>query len=234
MCAHNLASINQFLTSNLQPKVRSLQIPLLPPIGKGIILHDISLMLANQHHPIDCVPWPAYPDKPKVSFGVGHCHSHIYIKYDVTEKEVLARYKHINDPVYKDSCVEFFIAFDGEDAYYNIEFNRLGTCLGRYGTERENRAELPADILRTIKYERTLKQIIENDEPVINWTLTVSVPIAVFVFHHLATIQQKKAKMNFYKCGDDLTHPHYLAWNNIVSEEPNFHLPEFFGEVEFL
>jgi len=214
--------------------VRSLQIPLLPAIGKGIALHNISGILDNQHHPIDFIPWSAYPDKPRVTFTIGHCRDHIYVKYDVTEKEVLARYKHINDPVYRDSCVEFFIAFDDDAAYYNIEFNRLGTCLGRYGTERENRAEIPADILRMIKYERTLKQTMENGELLINWTLTVSVPITVFVFHHFSTLQHKKCKMNFYKCGDDLSHPHYLAWNNIVSDEPNFHLPEFFGEVEFL
>ena len=214
--------------------MRSLQIPLLPAIGKGIALHNISGILDNQHHPIDFIPWSVYPDKPRVTFAIGHCRDHIYVKYDVTEKEVLARYKHINDPVYRDSCVEFFIAFDDDAAYYNIEFNRLGTCLGRYGTERENRAEIPADILRMIKYERTLKQIMENGELLINWTLTVSVPIKVFIFHHFSTLQHKKCKMNFYKCGDDLSHPHYLAWNNIVSDEPNFHLPEFFGEVEFL
>jgi hypothetical protein len=214
--------------------MKSLQAPLLPRTGKGITLHDISILLDELKNPIAIAPWPAFPDKPQVTFAIGHCKDHIYIKYDVTEKEVLARYRHINDPVYKDSCVEFFIDFDDAPAYYNIEFNRLGTCLGRYGTDRENRTELPVEILKTIKHERTLKQIKEREEPFINWTLTVSVPVWVFSFHNITSIQHKKCKMNFYKCGDDLSRPHYLAWNNIEWPEPNFHLPRFFGEVEFL
>ncbi|WP_091380560.1 carbohydrate-binding family 9-like protein [Mucilaginibacter mallensis] len=28
--------------------------------------------------------------------------------------------------------------------------------------------------------------------------------------------------------------PHFLAWNNIESEHPNFHLSDFFGKALFL
>jgi hypothetical protein len=130
--------------------------------------------------------------------------------------------------------VEFFIGFNDEKSYYNIEFNRLGTCLGRYGSEREDRTELPVDVLKTIRYDRTLKQIKQTNEPTINWTLTVAVPVEIFCFHRINSLQHTKSRMNFFKCGDDLSQPHYLAWNNIVSEKPNFHLPEFFGKVEFM
>jgi hypothetical protein len=43
----------------------------------------------------------------------------------------------------------------------------------------------------------------------------------------------KKCRANFYKCGDDLPEPHFLAWNMINTEEPDFHRPEFFGTLEF-
>ncbi|HTD97718.1 MAG TPA: carbohydrate-binding family 9-like protein [Mucilaginibacter sp.] len=215
--------------------VKSLRVPFLSDINRIIRLGEVSALLDNQQKNfIAITPWPEYEAKPKVSFAIAHNGEHIFIKYDVEESEVLARYRQINDPVYKDSCVEFFISFDDEKAYYNIEFNRLGTCLGRFGTERENRTELPVDVLKTIKYERTLKQIKDTAEPLINWTLTVAVPIQVFCFHRLTSIQHQKAKMNFYKCGDDLSQPHFLAWTNIISPEPDFHLPEFFGRVEFM
>ncbi|MDB5137350.1 MAG: hypothetical protein JWP37_3953 [Mucilaginibacter sp.] len=213
---------------------KSLKIPLLSGVGKSISLHRISGLLDKNRNPIDIVPWPQFAGKPKVSFSIAHSRDHMFIKYDVTENEVLARYKHINDPVYKDSCVEFFIAFDDDKAYYNIEFNRLGTCLGRYGSQRENRTELPIEILKTIKYERTLMPKKDGTYPAINWTLTIAVPIQVFCFHNFNSIQGKKSKMNFFKCGDDLSQPHYLVWNNIISDIPNFHLPEFFGKVEFM
>jgi hypothetical protein len=212
----------------------SLIVPFLGVGNKKFSFHEIASSLSGRDHGIVYTPWREFSDKPQVTFSIAHNGTHIFIKYDVTEKEVLARYRHINDPVYKDSCVEFFIAFDDDPAYYNIEFNRLGTCLGRYGTERENRAELPVSLLKTIKYERTLQQVEINGEPAINWTLTVAVPVDIFYHHKLRTIQGRDCRMNFYKCGDDLSHPHYLAWNNIDWPEPNFHLPKFFGKVEFM
>jgi hypothetical protein len=216
---------------------KTLQIPFLREVHKNTSISEISDLLDQQkRNPIDTEPWPDYPeyfDVPKVWFNIAYSGDHLFIKYDVTEHEVLAQYKEINDPVYKDSCVEFFIAFDDDKEYYNVEFNRLGTCLASFGAERENRTQLPVDILKTIKYERALDQINDTSEPAINWTLTVAVPVTVFSFHHLATLQHKKARMNFFKCGDDLSQPHYLAWNNIISPAPNFHLPQFFGGAEF-
>src|ERR1700712_4564749 len=193
---------------------KTLQIPFLREVHKNTSISEISVLLDQQkRNPIDIEPWPDYPeyfDVPKVWFNIAHTGDHLFIKYDVTEHEVLARYKQINDPVYKDSCVEFFIAFDDDKGYYNIEFNRLGTCLGRFGTDREDRTPLPVDILKTIKYERALKQIKNNNEPAINWTLTVAVPVTVFCFHEIDSLQHKKTRMNFFKCGDDLSQPHYL------------------------
>lgn len=216
---------------------RSLQITFLQAINKSTFIADISAMLDGQEkNLIDIEPWPVsgYYILPEVSFSIAHSKDHVYIKYDVKENEVLARYKQINDPVYKDSCVEFFIAFDDDKNYYNIEFNRLGTCLGRFGADRENRTPLPVEILQTIRYDRSLKQMTNTSEQVINWTLTVAVPVKVFCFHKINSIQHRKSKMNFFKCGDDLSQPHYLAWNNIESPEPDFHQPAFFGKAEFM
>ena len=39
--------------------------------------------------------------------------------------------------------------------------------------------------------------------------------------------------MNVYKCGDNLSQPHFLSWQPIHTDKPNFHVPQFFGEVEF-
>ena len=34
---------------------------------------------------------------------------------------------------------------------------------------------------------------------------------------------------NFCKCGNLTVQKHYLLWNPIESDTPNFHLPEYFG-----
>ena len=216
----------------------TLSISSLPGVTKTTPIGIIPSLLDKQNkHLINIEPWPSFPDYadlPKVTFSIAHSGDSIFIKYDVTEHEVLARYKQINDPVYKDSCVEFFIIFDNDKSYYNIEFNRLGTCLGRFGSERENRTSLPVDLLEKIKYDRTLHQIKEGNDTAINWTLTVAIPIEVFCYHQFNSIQHKKSRVNFFKCGDDLSQPHYLAWNNIIADEPDFHLPQFFGKAEFI
>ena len=43
----------------------------------------------------------------------------------------------------------------------------------------------------------------------------------------------KEIKANFYKCGDELQTPHFLSWNPIQIEQPDFHRPDFFGTLEF-
>ncbi len=40
-------------------------------------------------------------------------------------------------------------------------------------------------------------------------------------------------KANFYKCGDELQTPHFLSWNPIEIEKPDFHRPDFFGTLRF-
>ncbi len=42
-----------------------------------------------------------------------------------------------------------------------------------------------------------------------------------------------RAAANFYKCGDETAVPHYGAWSPIDTPQPDFHRPEFFGEVVF-
>ena len=36
---------------------------------------------------------------------------------------------------------------------------------------------------------------------------------------------------NFYKCGDGTAVPHYGMWSPVGTAEPDFHRPEYFGEL---
>ena len=40
-------------------------------------------------------------------------------------------------------------------------------------------------------------------------------------------------RANFYKCADRTAHPHFLAWNRVDAPAPDFHRPDFFGELIF-
>ena len=108
----------------------------------------------------------------------------------------------------------------------------MGTCQAGYGTSRDDRHLLPNRVIRKIIYEPYLKSTNHNDD--IYWELTLILPFEVFCYDDISSLLDTVCRMNFYKCGDELPVPHYLTWNTISSDEPNFHLPQFFGEAHFL
>lgn len=194
-------------------------------------LDEITQLINTQEkNEISFSPWN-FEFEGKVLFSTFHNGNTFFIKFFVTEKDVIAKYINPNDPVYKDSCVEFFITFDGDSNYYNFEFNSSGTCLAQYGKSKADRKFLPVKNIQEIKTISAFRN--SNLESLIDWELTVAIPAQAFSHHEIKDFSNKKAKINFYKCGDDLPQPHYLCWSPIQSLEPNFHLPEFFGEAIF-
>jgi hypothetical protein len=180
-------------------------------------------------HKIAKVPWKDFLYKPDCLFAIAHNNFNIYLKFYVIEDAVLARFTSPNSLVYKDSCVEFFIEFNNEPGYYNFEFNCIGTAYIGYGSGKTERETAPIDIVKQIESN----SLLYSDDGRIKWELTLKIPIDTFYQHGNQTLLQGGAKCNFYKCGDDMPVPHYICWNTIVSESPNFHLPEFFRSVNF-
>lgn len=178
---------------------------------------------------LDFVPWPLYPYKPFVQFSLAHTNTCIFIKFFVTEKNIRAAASSINGEVWKDACVEFFIAFD-ESGYYNLEFNAIGTILAGFGAEKMERLPINEATIRKIKYGVTINNQNDGD---IHWELTAAIPMSVFSHHHFGSLKGMQCKANFYKCGDDLEEPHFISWAPIESSEPDFHLPQFFGILLF-
>lgn len=183
-------------------------------------------------HSIQEISWKEFPYLPHVEFKIAHSPNAILLEYKVAEKDVLTRYENTNDPVYKDSCVEFFISFDKKH-YYNFEFNSIGTALVAYGTsDRESRLRLPEDLIKKIEVFPVASQ--ENSEGDKEWALQLKIPFELFFKDEIRELKGVKASANFYKCGDDLLEPHFVSWNRISVAEPNFHVPECFGEIEFV
>src|SRR5690554_1965418 len=184
-------------------------------------------------HKVNEISWFDYPYLPTVSFKIAYSTQSILLEYKVQEKHLKAVYLETNQPVYKDSCVEFFISFD-KIHYYNFEFNSLGTALVGYGTEnRSTRKHLPVDLIEKIKTKSIVTA--SKEESIDNsWILQLEIPFELLYNENIESLNGIEATANFYKCGDDLLEPHFVSWNEIESPEPNFHLPEFFGKVTFI
>jgi hypothetical protein len=200
--------------------------------GKDLGRASELLGLEKKQH-IDNLLWSSNGYMPKASFFMAYTASSILLKYIVKEKYIKAVYREINDPVYKDSCVEAFIAFDNESSYYNLEFNCLGTALAGYGSGKNDRTHIKKQLVEKITSHRLIKTPGNALNTLIEWELTLKIPFTVFEHHQITSLKNQVCSVNFYKCGDELPEPHFLSWNNIIYPYPNFHLPEFFGKVKF-
>lgn len=182
---------------------------------------------------IDVANWSTFPYRPEVSFRIAYTDHAVLLHYKVKEKSVRARYGRDDDPVYTDSCVEFFIQPAGDDIYYNFECNCVGTLLigaGAPGNRVRATAETAAGVDRWASLGRTPfeEQMGEKE-----WEVALVIPYTTFFQHQITALDGVTARANFYKCGDELATPHFLSWNPIDAAKPNFHLPEFFGTLRF-
>ena len=197
-------------------------------------VEELSVQFENFSVPsclIDVINWEAYPYCPEVSFRIAHNSEAILLNYRINESDVKAVFDCDNGRVWEDSCVEFFISFN-EESYYNIECNCIGKLLIAKGSGRERRVFLPEVLLKNVGRWSSLGELpIENHSG--DWEISLVVPKEIFYQEKINTFTSVKAKGNFYKCGDCLQTPHFLSWNPIQSETPDFHRPDFFGQLQF-
>lgn len=176
-----------------------------------------------QEHHIDNANWKEYSYVPMVTFKIVHNSEMVFIKYEIKELYAVRTVgMHDQDPVWEDSCVEFFIE-DKEGIYHNFEFNSKGVCLSAYGKTREGRTPRNSDALSKVIRHTSNVVNIENQH---YWTLTIGIP-----FDILGLKSGKEYPANFYKCGDKTEKVHFLSWNKIKTETPDFHCPSFFGKI---
>ncbi len=182
---------------------------------------------------IKILNWKDYSYRPVVKFRIGHTGKEIWLRFEVEEKHILAKETKTNGEVYKDSCVEFFISWDGKN-YYNLEANCIGKIHLAYGPGRSNRKFVNPEIIKKIGVESSLgTQPFEEKSGNFQWDLMLKIPVECFEFSNLGLLDGKKATANFYKCGDDTSDPHFVTWNPIETPTPDYHRPEFFGKVKF-
>jgi hypothetical protein len=186
---------------------------------------------------IDKVNWQEYPFKPTVQFFAGYSKVYLWLQYEIKGDYYRAMSTIDQQPVWQDSCVEFFICPDIEISaenqsdivYRNFEFNAFGTCLSAIGTKSE-RKSLDQDSLKQIlRFTGIKKQEVPAEGDRFDWELVVAIPLDL-----LGLKSGSIFKANFYKCGDLTRKPHFLSWSTIKAPEPDFHLPLYFGELELL
>jgi hypothetical protein len=162
--------------------------------------------------------------------------------YQVHDQFVRSIRTHYFDEVWKDSCVEIFLQPRPGSGYFNLEMNAGGAHLCSYIQDPERApggfkkfTRLPAEIGGRIEVRSSLPKIVDPEiaEPV-TWELNFFTPFDVFE-HYTGPLGQRRGARwhgNFYKCGDDGSHPHWSSWAPV--DVLNFHTPRCFGTLQFL
>lgn len=205
--------------------------------GEQPTMQEVSVLLEahTELNAIDLINWEAYPYQPMVKFRIGHHNNQIWLKFYVDEAHVLAQRTTTNSATHKDSCVEFFMDPVQNGNYYNFEFNAIGVTHLAYGPSGKERVFVDPEVIeKQIKIESSLgkEPFLERSSPM-SWEMTVVIPIETFSFTKNISLKGLYSKANFYKCGDDTSIPHYLSWNPVDTEKPDFHQPSFFGNLVF-
>lgn len=194
---------------------------------------DMALETGGAKSFIGEVCWPdRFPYHPDTSFAIARSRTHIAVLYHVRCLDLRAMALEDNGPVWEDSCCEFFASDPHDGTYYNFEMNCIGTLLGAKRRNREDCTHYPAERLADVtRYSTLARKQRDLSGKIFGWSVGMAVPLEMIGIDpsHLPS----SIRANFYKCADKTAHPHFLAWNRVVSPTPDFHRPDFFGELLF-
>lgn len=148
----------------------------------------------------------------------------LVISMTAMESNPLTTYTEDNDPVYLDSALEAFLNFTPkrEIPYYiNFEMNANGAMLNDMGIVGDRKS-----VFTNVPFRGSCKVIREAD----SWSVLLKIPMVMIC--NIFGIQPLQSgdyfTCNFYKICESIELEHYASYAPIVSEKPNFHLPQFF------
>lgn len=208
----------------------SLRIPRLPGVRQLDLQALRSRLLAEgEHGSLQSQSWEEFRvDDVEVKFSIGYAYTTVYLLFEVHEPEIRATYRNHLDPVYRDSCVEFFIA-DAQGRYLNVECNPFGAVLSGIGIGRTSRTLMEPEFFGKLQVDTSLYEGNES-----GWEALLRIPLdGAGLVKSSDDLSSLPFTGNLYKCGDDLQRPHYLSWSPIGTKQPDFHQSAYFGSFAF-
>jgi hypothetical protein len=190
---------------------------------------------------IDQFPWYKSGDRQGTTVRLLYDDQAVYAQFICQDKHSYAVATKVNDPVYRDSCVEFFGSIDpaARPDYFNLEMNCCGTLLMGFNGSRANRAQITPELASKIKLVTSVPGPTKEESPADNgWWAAVRLPFEVIsdmAGQKVRPTQGTTWRANFYRCGGK-TDTQYGCWSPIDTIKypvPDFHRPEYFGTLIF-
>lgn len=213
--------------------MKTLRIPYIDKLEKMSFEDlDLSMEINAAKGYVSELNWKDYPYAPTVAFRIARSQTHLAIMFNVRGLDLRAAALDDNGPVWEDSCCEFFVSDPADGTYYNFETNCIGTLLASKRRSR-NDADMftSKELDRVLRYSSLEKKSYDSKDKIFCWSIAICIPFDLIGIDSGNLPESIRA--NFYKCGDMTAHPHFLSWNRIDVPSPDFHRPEFFGELLF-
>ena len=127
----------------------------------------------------------------------------------------------------EDSCLEFFFQPLPEDSrYLNLEFNPNTSFYAGIG-------HCGKDLIRLLPDPALFRASSARTRD--GWEISCRIPYS-YIRMFFPSFNPHRGDImygNFFKCGDLTEKEHYLSWNPVTSERPDFHRPQDFGLLRF-
>ena len=175
--------------------------------------------------------WPKdAPYAPDCNGSIARSSTHLAVMFHVRGLDIRATEMEDNGRSWEDSCCEFFVSDPFDGTYYNFELTCAGSILAAKGSGRQNREVRDKDLVARIIRHRSLGRVpMVVTGQIIGWTVAMLIPFDLIGIDPANL--PVSVRGNFYKCGDLTAHPHFLSWNPIGTPKPDFHRPDYFGEL---
>ncbi len=211
----------------------SLHIPYAPNLD-ALSLEEVANALeeSGARFSVESLNWPkSYPYRPLTVITAAHSGKFIYLDFLVRCNYLRAVNYTDNTPVSEDSCVSFFVSPNpGNESYWALEFNCVGTANASVCSKRNDCLPLPESTLKAIRrYASVGTRPFQEVEGSFIWSVVVAIPLEILQLEYNG--KPIPMRGNFNKCASATSQPHYLSWTPILTPEPDFHQPDFFGDI---
>lgn len=198
---------------------------------------DVPALAINQFHP------RSSDHRPRTLARIAYDPQSLCVRFDVEDRYVRSVATGYQQPVCRDSCVEFFVQPKPDRGYFNLETNCGGTLL-LYYIEDPTRTPtgfakftpVPLELASQITILHSLPCHVDPEITTpTSWSLAYRLPLSILEHYvgRLGPLPGQSWRGNLYKCGDHTSHPHWASWSP-VGDQLNFHQPARFGDLCFL
>jgi len=172
---------------------------------------------------VDNVEWTRdYGIRAKMQ--IAYDDSKLYLHMIANEDDIRNELYGNEDRICDDSCMEIFFKVD--ERYFNFEVNFNCKYFVGIGKSREDNIRIVDDF----KFLNARSSKTSD-----GWQIYYEIPYE-FINKYASDfkpVKGYKMKANCYKCGDLCKHEHYITWNKVEWPTPDYHRPEYFGEMVF-